>query len=914
MKHILILLFIAGSPSIAHASQLSGKVTDEQGKQIENATVALLHPEDSTMETFSISQSNGQYLIKDAPEGDFLLQISLVGYYTCYQKLHIGKEANQSVPDVALEDNIAAHQLGEVVIAGDKIPVRLKGDTVEYNAGSYRVKPNAPVEELLRQLPGVEVDEAGNIKSMGKDVNKVLVDGKEFFGNDPKVATKNLPADAVSHVQTFGKKSDQTEFTGVDDGKRDQTINLVLKDGKHGGYFGNVEAGVGSNQRYEGAARLFRFQPKEQLAGIGMLNNINQTGFSFNDYLSFNGGLSALGGGGRMDMSSDDIPMDFGQQPSGNVSSGAIGLNYTYEPRPKNRLNISYLSNTTTKDVTNNTFSRNYLPSGATYTTNEYDQRNNNDLANRLSMRWRNDLDSQNQITVQAKGQVKNKNATSDASARSYSDAALQNQLQDHSSGVGNVMDVTTEASYVHKARRMGNLFQIYGSQGYSGAIDHAEWTNVTEFLNTPGSIVNQQYQQNHNTKEVSTFDVNTTRALGGLLFLRPGVNFVYRKEQLNRSQGLLSDQNNEIDSLSPHFRNDVYQVTPGMSLKYSSSKLQWNVNVQGQWVSMNPATRSMSIGARDYRYLLPSFYWRKEFPGHHNVSAEYSTQVNTPAPNQMIPVTYYTSPLSAITGNLNLKPEYRHNLMLSYQMFDQFSMSSLFAYVNASYTQDKINTSRTILPDLRQRILWVNTPYMADLNGRLSYSRPVKPLRITYSIEAGETISRSVSPINDVQNTNTNFTHELSMSISNRHRKAWTVRLGGNARITDSRYSVNTNQNAIYGVYSGSGTISWQSGKHWFAQVSADITRYTGSGFSDQITVPLVKAELTRFLLKNERASITLRGFDLLNRNQSVVRAAEQNYLVEQRSNILSRYFMIVLNYKLNKVGKHNPGGIEIN
>src|SRR5690606_2593335 len=194
---------------------------------------------------------------------------------------------------ILLYPNEAA-MLNEVVITGERVPIRINGDTLEYNAGSFKVKPNAVVEDLLRKLPGVQVDKEGNIKSMGKDVTKVLVDGKEFFGDDPKIATKNLPADAIEKVQSFQKRSEESLFSEIDDGQREQTLNLVLREGKKTGYFGEALGAGGVPGRYEGSLKAFKFRSKTQLAALGMLNNINKFGFSLQDYLSFSGGINNL--------------------------------------------------------------------------------------------------------------------------------------------------------------------------------------------------------------------------------------------------------------------------------------------------------------------------------------------------------------------------------------------------------------------------------------------------------------------------------------------------------------------------------------------------------------------------------------------------------------------------------------------
>ena len=188
--------------------------------------------------------------------------------------------------------------LGEVVVEEDYIPLRFKTDTIEYNTAAFVTKPDAVVEDLLKKLPGLDVDRAGNIKAMGEDIKKVLVDGREFFGSDPKMATRNVPADALRKVQVYDKRSDESEFTGIDDGTRDKTLNLMLKEDKKNAVFGELLGGGSKDGHYQASGKVYKFSKKNQFAALGMMNNINQFGFSFKDYIDFSGGIQGIGGHG----------------------------------------------------------------------------------------------------------------------------------------------------------------------------------------------------------------------------------------------------------------------------------------------------------------------------------------------------------------------------------------------------------------------------------------------------------------------------------------------------------------------------------------------------------------------------------------------------------------------------------------
>ncbi len=217
---------------------IEGEVVNENNEPLGFATVALLNPEDSTLQFFGVTDAEGSYIITGIKESSYLLQYSYVGMKTTFEKIAIPVERGTDLGTKIL----LAKQIEEVIVEAEMVPIKFKSDTLEFNAQSFKTRPGAAVEELSEKLPGVEVDEAGNIKAQGENVVQVLVEGKEFFGKDPKVATKNLPAKALDKVQVYDAKSEEAVYTGVDDGVRRKTLNLLLNEEHKKGYFGRILA------------------------------------------------------------------------------------------------------------------------------------------------------------------------------------------------------------------------------------------------------------------------------------------------------------------------------------------------------------------------------------------------------------------------------------------------------------------------------------------------------------------------------------------------------------------------------------------------------------------------------------------------------------------------------------------------
>ncbi|MBC7885306.1 MAG: carboxypeptidase regulatory-like domain-containing protein, partial [Saprospiraceae bacterium] len=286
---LFIILYSVTSIVSAQNFTIKGLVRDKDNIPLIGAMVVALNPVDSTLSGYSVTETNGNFLLSGLDKSDYNLQITYIGYGTVQRLIRIDGTTKETDLGV-INMNQEGKMLDAVTISAEYIPIKVTKDTLEFNADAFKTQPNAVVEDLLKKLPGVEIDAEGGIKVQGEDVKAVTVDGKEFFGKDPKMATKNLPANAVKKVQVFDKKSKTSEFTGIDDGLDEKTINLELKDDKKGGYFGNAMAGYGSDSRYEGKIMVNRFSTKSQVSFIGSLNNLNNTGISVGDFASISGG------------------------------------------------------------------------------------------------------------------------------------------------------------------------------------------------------------------------------------------------------------------------------------------------------------------------------------------------------------------------------------------------------------------------------------------------------------------------------------------------------------------------------------------------------------------------------------------------------------------------------------------------
>ncbi|MCU0322386.1 MAG: TonB-dependent receptor, partial [Chitinophagaceae bacterium] len=336
MARLLLLLLLLPCSIFAQKNiQIKGVVYDTASKKgLAFATVSLVNAKDSTLINFTRADSNGAFILKQVSKGTYLLSTSYVGYISVWKNIDVTNDGELNIGNVAMTD---ISNFSDVTVNAKRPPVVINGDTLEFNAENFKTQPNAVVEDLLKRLPGVTVDADGTIRVNGQQVNRVFVNGKDFFNGDPKMATKNLDADAIDKVQVFDKKSDRSEFTGIDDGNNSKAINLKLKKDRNNAVFGRVAAGAGNNERYDAQSNLNKFKGNEQMSLIGMGNNTNKQGFSMSDVLNFSGELRngmRNGGGITIRTQVDDqggtgLPVTgLGQNQQGIATTFAGGLNY----------------------------------------------------------------------------------------------------------------------------------------------------------------------------------------------------------------------------------------------------------------------------------------------------------------------------------------------------------------------------------------------------------------------------------------------------------------------------------------------------------------------------------------------------------------------------------------------------------
>ncbi|MEQ1745168.1 MAG: outer membrane beta-barrel protein [Saprospiraceae bacterium] len=918
MKTIFLLAFsLLCGTVFAQKTMLQGSVSDNTGTPLP-AVTAVLMTTDSVMHAFATANDQGRFSLKAKTAGQYLLQLTYLGYTTHWQTLTV--ESGRTEMDLGRIQLVPSSEvLPAVEISAERDPMRISRDTVEYNAAAFKVQPGDAVEELLKKMPGIEVQRDGTVKAHGENVQNVLVDGKEFFGKDTRVATQNLPAEAVDKVQVYDKKSDMAEFTGIEDGQDERTINLKLKEGHKDGYFGKADAGAGTEGRYEGKFNINRFTPGDRLSAIGMANNTNQQGFSMDDYMQFMGGIGAMmsGGGGRIQIGGDGggMPINTGQGVQGVRTSLAGGLNWSKDFSQNTELTASYFLNRFRNDLERNNWRQNLGAQGL-FTSTELEDQLSRNFGHNLSLHFRHKIDSFQSIILRANGGLNDALFDSRGNTEALNPFGdVQNDGQRDYFSEGSSYNFRSSLQYRLRFRKPGRAVVAQGSFGMNDRQQDGSLFAINRFFaQTVLSDTIRQRQDVADGGDQYGIALTYTEPLGHRRYLELNAS---RQNYTNNNRrdffDLLPGSETRNEDLSNHFRRGYVYDRAGLNLMINRGQLKVTAGVAFQESRLeNTVVGEIQPFNIRFSRFLPAMFGEYEFATANHLNFGYTTRFTEPSPEQMQPVVNNADPLNVYIGNPNLQPEYSHDLRLSYFLYDQFSFTSLFANLSATYTTDKITNATVIDSVLRRSITPVNVEREVGLRGSVQFGAPIRPLKMKFNLRLNSAHTQRILFVNAVQNDVLDWRHGLDFSIENRNKDVVDALAGIRFNTTSTDWSVSAALNQQFTNHAWYGEIRYTPVRRWMFETQFDYTVYSEEAFGERTTIPLWRAGITHYFLKNNRARVRLSVFDLLAQNQGINRNSSLNYVEEQRSNVLGRYFMLTFGYSLAGFDKPS-GGIEI-
>lgn len=922
MKKLITLLtgiYFLSSFSFAQLIKVTGSVNDPyEKKSVQNAVIALLTPKDSILYKFTRSDALGKYTFKEVKPGNYILMTTHPYFADVIEDVEIKNDIE--LPPYALVSK--AKLLQEVIIKTGS-PIKIKGDTTVYTADSFKVSANANVEELLKKLPGIQVDKDGKIKAMGQTVEKVLVDGEEFFGDDPGMAVKNLRADAVKEVQVFDKKSEQAEFTGIDDGKTQKTINLKLKDDKKKGYFGKIDVSGGPQQhianRYNNNLMISSFKGKRKLSGFLLNGNTGQDVLRWQDQEKYGGGddnfSMSMEDDGSMNWewrgnSSDDEP--YFDPQNGFITNVNAGVQYSNKWNDKHNLNIAPKYNSQDYNNHKQTFTQTQIKDSVlNENADDVTHIKRHNFRNRITYDVK--LDSNNSLKLTANANFYH---TESNEIRSAVNTGNNGTLKNSSN---RLLQINSD-----KNALSGNLIFRHKFKKLRRTLTAtADWSTLdnqgTNFLrSTNQAYLNGNPSGNQLLNQMKDYERTTNNLSAKLVYTEPlskeyslqlGYQLAYNygnNDQLTYSYSPGSGKYDfVVDSLSNQFKQNIIQHIPSGKINFANKKFK--INVGSGFGLTNFQLRDLTFGKeynRNYVNFYPTANIVYTYKPNRSIRFNYNGNTRQPTIDQLQPLRNNNDYFNQYIGNPNLKPSFSNQFNVNHFSYNFIKDMFMYQSLNVMLISNSITQNRTINIDSGKTITQpINTNGNVTINAYTGYGIKIKKLDLRIDIRPNFNYNKYADVINSKQSFSKNINTGISVGLSKAKEKKYDIYLGNefnyNTNTTsqnDTKIHYYTNRLTINGTIYYKKTLSLTTDYTYFV-------RQKVVQANSNLNSHFWNARLER-TFKNNEFSVYIDVRDILNQNIGIDRNFYGNTFSEVRNDRLKRFFFVGFKWDFKNKG----------
>lgn len=860
-----LLLCIGGYAQTT--GNVRGYVSDSSHNPLPGAVVTLIYGSDSVSMTVDTS---ARFSFPNIKSSRFQLRVSFIGYQPFYKRYDIaGKDSIMPVLSIVLASDPL--QLGAVIVQST-IPVRVKEDTIQYSAKAFKVREGDAVEEVIKKLPGMEVDENGNMTIQGEPIKRVKLNGKDFFGDDAVAAIQNLPADIVKNLQVIDDYGDKAGVTGVKGTESEKILNINLEPDKDHGYFGKASAGIGTENRYEGRLRSSMFRGDQKISFDGSADNTE-----------------------RGDGISDRKSLKVNYHDNWGPALESYG-SYRYTNRQHNILSSSY-SQSVFQD----------------YTKTDDENRNNQSGQEQHGLSWNFEyrIDSNNYLKVKPNISRSRNNSYNTGMTKTFllgGSSLKDNQSRSNSTS----SDIGSSLFYNHKFPKAGRNLSLEAVIGTSESDAHNDTRNKYTITDSSGLTTNQnQFQQTitGNTVNRTSIDASYIEPLSATSYavLEYGWNRSSTENIRNTSDvDAASGEKTANPQLSNNYNYQFITHRIGARYQFKQDKLKYSVGLSAQPTVLKGTdiSRGNTI-SRNQLNLVPLARLVYNFSKKQTFTARYSGKNQMPGFIQLQPVTDNSDLQNTVTGNPDLKPEFTNNLRLEYKQSDWSSGGTMQANVSLNQTQNKIVTTRVIIADsLREKTSYVNTNGFYNINGSYSITKPFSNRRFLFTYYCNTGFSNNIAFTNgervsgkDLEIRNgMKFRADLADIIDAELNTAWSFN-------NTSYSSAAFNNRQIHRIFLRLGGRNYLFRNN--CTLGYNLSHTINSGYNTGNASPtLLNVYVEWQLLKSNKGTVRLSGFDLLNQNTGITRDVFDNKIVDQQNNRLARYFMLSFNYRLQRFG----------
>lgn len=919
MRQLKLLLIFCTCTFFLNAqnSGIKGTVTDTLNKQnLPKATISLLQSKDSVLKYFTRSSSTGNFSLENVRQGKYIMLVTYPTYADYYDTLTI----NENMVNLGMVMlSTKAHLLSDVTVRQKIAAIRMRGDTIVYKADSFKLKEGASVEDLLKKFPGIQVDKNGNITAQGTKVEKVLVDGEEFFGDDPTIATKGLNAKMVNEVQVFDKKSDQATFTGIDDGQTSRTINLKLKDDAKKGWFGKVETGADLKDRWNNSLMANSFKKKRKFSVYGIASSTGKTGLNWDEKGKFgDGGSSDMqmtdDGGMYMNWDGGDGFDNGNYWGEGIPKSWSGGFNYSNKfNNDKQSVNGSYRYGKIINEGSGSTIAQSILPDTLFFNSERRTVFGNKDRhAMNGSYDWMVDSFLSVKVTIAGTKGTMNGRSTFNSEALNAFNQYV-NKSNRITSSAGNNQSFKSSLLIRKKFRKAGRTLSVSFDQSLNESNTDGFLYAVNDYYNKIGvnniSDTTDQKKVNGNNNNVINSRIAYTEQLAKNTTLEVSYGININKFE-NKVLSYDKSVGGKYDVLNNKFSNDydfnVVTNKVGSTIRFNPKKV--NVSLGGDIAFANFNQKDLikdTTSKYNFTNLFPRANFTYKFNANKRISINYNGNTRQPSIQQIQPVADNTNPLLVQLGNANLKQEFSHRINLNMNNYQVLKNRGYWIGMNYGFTDKAIGNNRTTDTIGKTVTQYVNVNGNNYYGANIGFNAKFEKLGIDYNIGYSFNGNNGVSFVNGLKNTTKTNRHGINFGMNKEKEKVYNFYMWSNFSYNISTSSIRPDVKTNYwsGYLNGELNIQLPYKLELNNEIEFNFRQKTAL-FSGNNNVTVWNAYIAKKILKNDKGQIRFTGFDILDQNRGYSRNISSTTLTENSYQQLSQYFMLSFVWNFSKGG----------
>ncbi|GAA0545476.1 outer membrane receptor protein involved in Fe transport [Chitinophaga japonensis] len=937
---LLVFFILAAAPALwAQDLSLKGILQDGQEKfPLPGATVKLTAAGDTSRVAGMVTDARGAFTFEHLSPQVYRLTVSFLGYKEMTRTIRLGP-GTQDAGILYLERGSTT--LKSVTVEGLIPPVQQKGDTLSYNASAYKTNPDATAEDLVKKMPGITV-EGGTVKAQGEDVKKVLLDGKEYFGEDATLALRNLPSEVIDKIEVFDKLSDQAQFTGFDDGNTSKTINIVTRGGIRNSQFGKVFAGYGTDDRYMAGGNISLFNGDRRISIIGLANNINQQNFATQDLLgaisNSSGGRRMRGGGGRGGFGGGAAGNFLVGQQDGITRTNSFGINFSDQWGEKVSVSGSYFFNNTNNQNDQLTNRETFLSADSSQFYDEKQLTDNTNYNHRINLRIEYKIDSANMLIFTPGVSFQKYDAFSQTNGiNSFADGSLLSRSDNLQTSNTSGFNANNGILFRHAFPKRGRTISL----GLNFSANDKDGQRNVEAFNTYykgqtglDDSTRQQSSPQSNGYQLSA-NIAYTEPVGRSGQLQVNYNPSWSKNNADQQTFLFDDASGKYaipdTSLSNVFDNTYQAQRAGLTYRVGNrdKMLALGLSYQYSELNSNQVFPLSTTVHRTFSNLLPNAMMHYRFSTNSRLRLIYRASTSEPSISQLQNVINNSNPLFISTGNPDLQQQSTHLLISRYSFTNPGKGLSFFANVflqntqdyvsNATYvaSQDSVLTPTVTLYRGSQLSKPINVDGYWSVRSFLTFGVPLQFIKTNLNWNAGFTWARTPGVINNVMNTANSYNYNLGAVFSSNISEYVDFTVSYSANFNDLKNSIQPTLNNTYFSQAAGLRLNLLSKNGWV--FSNDLTNQLYSGLTDGFNQQywLWNVSAGKKFLKGQRGELRVSVFDLLNQNRSITRTNTETYVEDVQTQVLQQYFMLTFTYKIknfktNKAASEPEGDEE--